>query len=153
MRGTLAQTGNLAWTRDPAAICRGCGFLRLRNTLGVSAEEEERARGAVANQLRFRDANDRLRRIVPSFGFKAEDRAPFICECADPGCFETVMLSLEEYDHVRANPSWFVLVAGHEDQEAMCERVVEAERGYATVEKVGIAATGGDVFRAARHQH
>lgn len=119
----------------------------------MSADGDERARAAEMEQSRFRDANDRLRRIVPSFGFKAGDRAPFICECADPGCFETVMLNLEEYDHVRANPSWFVLVAGHEDQEAMCERVVEAERGYATVEKVGIAATGGGVFRAARHQH
>lgn len=106
---------------------------------GVSAHEEERAREAVTDQSRFRDANDRLRRIVPGYGFEAGDRVPFICECADPGCFETVMLSLEEYDRVRANPSWFVLVAGHEDNEARYERVVEAERGYATIEKIGIA--------------
>lgn len=102
--------------------------------------EDERAREAVSDQTRFRAANDRLRRIVPGYGFKGGDRAPFICECGDPGCFEAVMLSLEEYDRVRANPSWFVLVAGHEDHEATYERVVEAERGYATVEKIGIAA-------------
>ncbi|HEY3576508.1 MAG TPA: hypothetical protein VGK68_00775 [Gaiellaceae bacterium] len=101
--------------------------------------EDERAREAVTDQSRFRTANNRLRRIVPSYGFKAGDRAPFICECADPGCFEAVMLSLEEYDRVRAESSWFVLVAGHEDDEATYERVVEAERGYATVEKIGIA--------------
>jgi hypothetical protein len=64
---------------------------------------------------------------------------PFLCECADPGCFEAVMLSLEEYEQVRAHPSRFVLVAGHEDVEAAHERIVEAEEGYAIVEKVGAA--------------
>ena len=116
-----------------------CGVCRSRNTQNVWTDADEREREAVAGQLRFRDANDRLRRIVPSYGFKAGDRAPFICECADPRCFEAVMLSLEEYDRVRGNPSWFVVVAGHEEPEATYEQIVEAERGYATVEKIGIA--------------
>lgn len=119
----------------------------------MSADGDERARAAEMEQSRFRDANDRLRRIVPSFGFKAGDRAPFICECADPGCFEAVMLSLDEYDRVRANPSWFVVVAGHEDYEATYERVVEAERGYATVEKISIAAAEAACSQPARQQH
>ena len=106
----------------------------------MGADAYERQREAVTDQSRFRDANDRFRGIVPSYGFKAGDRAPFICECADPRCFEAVMLSLEEYDRVRAHPSWFVVVLGHEDPEATHERVIEAERGYATVEKIGIAA-------------
>lgn len=49
------------------------------------------------------------------------------------------MLSIEEYERVRAHPSWFVLVAGHEDAEVAHERIVEAERGYAIVEKLGDA--------------
>ena len=97
----------------------GVGFVRSRNTSSVTADEDERAREAVPDQSRFRDANDRLRRIAPRHGFEASDRAPFICECADRGCFEVVMLSLEEYDRLRANSSWFVLVAGHEDHDAM----------------------------------
>jgi hypothetical protein len=63
----------------------------------------------------------------------------FVCECADPNCYEVVLLSIEEYERVRAHPTWFVLVAGHEDEEAPHERIVEAENGYAIVEKLGAA--------------
>jgi hypothetical protein len=65
--------------------------------------------------------------------------APLLCECADPDCFEAVMLSIAEYEQVRQHPSRFLLVAGHEDPEAAHERIVEAENGYAIVEKVGQA--------------
>lgn len=116
-----------------------CGFRRLRNTLSVAADESERAREAALEQSRFRTANERLRRVFASYRFEPADRAPFICECVDGGCFEVVMLSLEEYDRVRANPTWFVTVAGHEDDEATLERVIEAEHGYFIVEKIGIA--------------
>ena len=109
------------------------------NTPGVADDGDERAREAVGEQSRFRDANERLRSIVPRYGFEPGDRAPFICECPDHGCFESVMLSLDEYDHVRSDPSWFVLVAGHEDDEAMDERILELERGHVIVEKIGIA--------------
>lgn len=102
-------------------------------------DDEARAHKLAANQSRFRRANDRLRRAAYSHRFEAGDRVPFLCECADPGCFEAVMLSLEEYERVREHPSRFVLVAGHEDAEAAQERIVEAERGYAIVEKVGDA--------------
>ena len=111
-----------------------------RNTASVAADEYEQAREAALEQSRFRTANERLRRIVATYRFEAGDRAPFICECADRGCFEVVMLSLEEYDRVRAGPSRFVLVAGHEGDEATQERVLEAERGYLIVEKIGVAA-------------
>jgi hypothetical protein len=49
------------------------------------------------------------------------------------------MLSIAEYEQVREHPSRFLLVAGHEDPEAAHERIVEAENGYAIVEKVGQA--------------
>lgn len=103
----------------------------------MSEDEHESARRLAATQSRFRDANERLRRIAPGYGFERGDRAPFICECADPDCFESVLLSLDEYDRVRAHPSRFVLVAGHEDDEAPHERVLEAEGGYAIVERIG----------------
>lgn len=105
----------------------------------MATDEEKRAREAALEQLRFRTANERLRRVVATYRFEPEDRAPFICECADPDCFEVVMVSVEEYDRVRANPSWFVLVAGHEGDEETQERVLEAEHGYVIVEKVGAA--------------
>ena len=105
----------------------------------MSADEEARAHKLAANESRFRRSNERLRRAAYSHRFRAADRVPFLCECADPGCFEAVMLSMEEYERVREHPSRFVLVAGHEDAEAAHERIIEAEKGYAIVEKLGHA--------------
>jgi hypothetical protein len=105
----------------------------------VTVVADERARDAAVEQSRFRAANEWLLRIVASYRFEAEDRAPFICECADHGCFETVMLSLKEYERVRATPSRFVVVSGHEEDQATHERVRESEYGYAVVQKIGLA--------------
>ena len=49
------------------------------------------------------------------------------------------MLSIEDYERLRERPCWFLLVAGHEDAEETHERIVDAENGYAIVEKVGAA--------------
>jgi hypothetical protein len=105
----------------------------------MAADAEARAHKVAANQSRFRRSNERLERAAVSYRFEAEHKVPFLCECADPGCFEAVMLSIPQYEKVRAHPSRFLLVAGHEEPEAEHERIVEAERGYAIVEKVGEA--------------
>lgn len=105
----------------------------------MATDEEARALKLAINESTFRTANERLRRAADSHGFRPEDRVPFICECADEHCREIVMLTIEDYEHIRAHPTWFLLVAGHEDEEATLERIVDAEQGYAVVEKVGRA--------------
>jgi hypothetical protein len=105
----------------------------------MSVDGEARAHKLAANQSRFRRSNERLERAALSHRFESPDRLPFLCECADPGCFEAVMLSLAEYEQIRAHPRRFLLVSGHEDAEAAHERIVEAEHGYAIVEKIGPA--------------
>ena len=105
----------------------------------VLSDDEARARKVAMNQSAFRTANERLRRAAQSHRFREDDRVPFICECADENCREIVMLALADYEHIRAHPTWFLLVAGHEEEDAGLERIVEAEQGYAVVEKVGTA--------------
>jgi hypothetical protein len=102
-------------------------------------EDEARARKLAMNQSRFRSANERIERLARSHHFDTTQRVPFLCECADPTCRETVMLSLADYEAVRTHADRFFLVAGHEDPEAAHERILEAEQGYAVVEKVGTA--------------
>jgi hypothetical protein len=105
------------------------------------------------NESVFRTSNERLSRAAASYRYRldAAVRVPFICECADPGCRETVMLSAERYERVRAHPDRFLLVAGHEDAESQHERILQAEDGYAIVEKVG--AAGAEAARLdPRHQ-
>jgi hypothetical protein len=105
----------------------------------VTQGGKTRALSLTANQSRFRTLNDRLSRAADSYHFEAGIRVPFTCECPDPGCREVVMLRLDHYERVRAHPTWFLLVAGHEDDESPHERVIEAESGYAIVEKIGAA--------------
>lgn len=111
----------------------------MRNRESVATGGVARAREVARSESSFRDSNERFRRIALSYRFEPEDHLPFVCECADPGCFECVMLGLGEYDRMRVHPSWFLLVAGHEEAEATHERIVEAENGYAIVEKTGTA--------------
>jgi hypothetical protein len=99
---------------------------------------DQQRRKLVENEALFRRANDRIRDTAVSYGFTREQRIPFFCECSDPSCRETVMLSLPAYEHVRAHPGRFLLCAGHEGEDDL-ERIVEAEAGYAVVEKIGEA--------------
>jgi hypothetical protein len=105
----------------------------------MDSSEEARALKMAMNESAFRTANERLRNAALGHRFLPDQRVPFVCECADDGCYEVVMLRLADYEQVRLHPSRCLLVAGHEDAEALHERVIEAEAGYAVVEKVGTA--------------
>ena len=67
------------------------------------------------------------------------ERAPFICECAEPSCRDVVRLTLAEYESVRAHATRFVVVPGH-DRGAVTEQVASGP-GYVVVQKLGKAAT------------
>jgi hypothetical protein len=101
--------------------------------------DEARDRKIALNQSTFRNANERIERAAQSHRFEANQGVPFLCECADPGCSETVMLSLADYEAVRAHADRFFLVAGHEAAAETQERIVEGGDGYAVVEKTGTA--------------
>ena len=105
----------------------------------VPTDDETRAIKHAMNESAFRTANERLRRAAQSHRFRDDHRVPFICECADQHCREIVMLTIGDYEHVRAHPTWFLLVAGHEEDDAALERIVDAEQGYAVVERLGTA--------------
>ena len=95
-------------------------------------------RAAAANESIFRDVNERVVEIDRAHGLPADDVSTFVCECSDSGCLERVALSLDAYEEIRKSPTRFVLVPGHELDEI--ERVVERQRRYVVVEKVGVAA-------------
>ncbi len=100
---------------------------------------DTRALELARNQSAFRDANEHLEHRAKSHHFEGKYRFPFRCECGDPHCHQTVMLSIDEYEHIRTHPSWFLLLAGHQDQDASHQRIIDTERGYATVETIGTA--------------
>jgi hypothetical protein len=93
---------------------------------------------AAAGEAIFRDVNERVAEIDRAHGIPTAEVASFLCECADSGCLERVVLTIDEYEAVRANPTHFVLLPGHEDDEL--ERVIRRSEGHVVVEKTGEAA-------------
>jgi hypothetical protein len=90
-----------------------------------------------ANEAVFRRVNEGIERGQ----WPGEEDAPvgFRCECARLGCNRLLELSVNEYEAVRANPRWFLVVPGHEQREV--EVVIETRPGYLVVQKIDQAAT------------
>jgi hypothetical protein len=101
----------------------------------ASASESQEARVA-ETEATFRRANEALHGRFQELG--TDDLAPFLCECGDDRCTQTIRLTLEEYEEVRGQPGRFVVVPGHEILEV--ERVVEVGERYEVVEKPGRTA-------------
>jgi hypothetical protein len=94
---------------------------------------DARGRRIGENEIIFREVNERLRELGESFSFVSEI-AEFVCECADTSCTERVQMALPEYEQVRSNPKWFLIIPGHEEPDY--ERVIERRNVYAVVEKL-----------------
>src|ERR687888_2814503 len=78
------------------------------------------------NEAAFRDINERVEEMARVPG-AAGALNEFICECMNRDCYERVQLSLAEYEQVRSEATYFVVVPGHID--ATIERLVrETER-------------------------
>ena len=98
---------------------------------------ERSAQRVARNDATFREANERIEERAASLGIH---RVPFICECADEGCTAVVQLDLREYETIRATPTHFLNVPGHDATAGPHGRVVEERDGYVVVEKLGAAA-------------
>jgi hypothetical protein len=90
----------------------------------------------VRNETLFREVNERIEAgLWPA---EHAELSAFRCECGSLGCNMLVELTGDEYEHVRASPTHFVVFPGHEIPAI--ERVVERDAAYVVVEKVGEAA-------------
>ena len=85
------------------------------------------------NEIVFREVNERLRELGEGFSLVSEV-AEFVCECADTACAERIRMPLSEYEQVRSDPKWFLILKGHEILDY--ERVVGEHEQYAVVEKL-----------------
>jgi hypothetical protein len=90
------------------------------------------------NEELFRNVNERIEEVsvgVP----RDQPLMDFLCECDRDGCEEKVQAARAEYEAVRARPTQFIVVPGHEDRRV--ERVVSTNDRFTIVEKQGQAAT------------
>lgn len=66
-------------------------------------------------------------------------RAAFVfCECGLLECSQQLRIAWRDYEAVRAEPTHFVVIPGHELPEI--ERVTRQETGYSVVAKQGVPA-------------
>jgi hypothetical protein len=94
----------------------------------VNSDQQARAR---ENEETFASANEQILASAERYGF---DRlVPFICECSEITCTDSIRLSVEDYRQARNGDAAFILLPGHEDPEI--ERIVGRRNGYVVVEK------------------
>jgi hypothetical protein len=97
----------------------------------VGAREERLAK----NETLFREVNERVAEVATNF-IEVETRSDpveFTCECGRADCSEPLAMTVAEYEGVRARPTRFAVVPGHEELEV--ETIVERHPSYLVVEK------------------
>jgi hypothetical protein len=105
----------------------------------MSARDER----AAQNESMFRSVNERIEQTALSWGV-ADSGVEFLCECDDTECLERLLLTVEEYESVRAHPAQFVVAPNHEARDV--EFVKRVETRFVVVRKVGEAAEVADDY-------
>ena len=135
---------------DPSAICtwrsrparrKGLVTAHADSPTATSAayframsSEERRAR----NEALFRQINERVKEIddrmdMAAVGAPATDREEFVCECGDMGCMAPLLLTRDEYEQARSDPTYFLVLPERVDPEI--ERVVAKTERFSVVQK------------------
>ncbi len=94
--------------------------------MGTSREER-----ITRNEAVFRVGNERMAQWEERHPDGEEER--YLCECADPVCTEKVELTRSQYEYVRSDSRWFVVVPGHEVLDV--ETVIDTHDGWNVIEK------------------
>ena len=97
---------------------------------------QARERQVAENEVRFRALNERLEERAGTWQ-GSEGALSLVCECGNEDCTAAIELSVPEYEAVRADPTQFVLVGGHEQAEV--EDVVGGREDWLVVRKRGEA--------------
>lgn len=101
----------------------------------MGAWEQKLAR----NEAVFREVNERVAETAARFARAgAASDFEFLCECADSQCADPVPMTLDAYEHIRSDSTWFFVRPGH--AELNVEIVIERHAAYDVVEKLGEAA-------------
>jgi hypothetical protein len=93
---------------------------------------DERARRIGENEALYRTINERIEDLNQAFGTVTETMA-VICECGMLECTAQIELDVPTYERVRSDPTWFVVLPGHEI--AGVETIVEENDGFYVIRK------------------
>jgi hypothetical protein len=94
--------------------------------------QKQRARRVEKNELTFRAYNERREQFEKA-ALSADESAPFVCECADVGCWGVMELTVGEFERAHERDDHFTVLSGHVMPEF--ETVVEQHDRYWVVAK------------------
>jgi hypothetical protein len=89
------------------------------------------------NEELFRKVNERIETLSQAAA-QDDSWTEYLCECDRPGCYDRVKATRREYESVRADGTYFIVLPGHEDPRV--ERVESSNDRFLIVEKQGAAA-------------
>jgi hypothetical protein len=95
------------------------------------------AKARAKNEAIFREINEQIEKVSQSVAPDDKTMA-FLCECDRADCHEKLNVTRAEYEAVRAVPTRFIVLPGHEDREV--EQIVVSNDRLLVVEKEGEAA-------------
>jgi hypothetical protein len=79
------------------------------------------------NEVLSREVNERIAELATAEGFY------IVCECANTGCDQRLLVPIADYRRVRERLRWFLIAPGHAVADG--EDVVEQHGTYDVVEK------------------
>jgi hypothetical protein len=94
--------------------------------------EELREKRLAANEVFFRELNEKLER--QSGGSQT---LILVCECAEEDCVQRLELTRGEYEAARSEPVLFLVAPGHVETDI--EEVISRTDRYELVRKIGVA--------------
>jgi hypothetical protein len=93
---------------------------------------DDRDRRISANETLFREVNDRIEELDATLGVPTR-KFTIVCECGRLSCAEHISVGHDEYRELRADPTTFLVLPGHEDPRV--ETVVDTREGFYIIRK------------------
>jgi hypothetical protein len=90
----------------------------------------------IQNQIFVREVNEHVHeaaRVLGGAGDEGDHPFEMFCECSRKQCFDRIVVTLKEYEALRAEPTVFAVTAGHESESI--EQVVARNERFVTVRK------------------
>lgn len=97
----------------------------------MSADTQPNSERVRKNEETFANANEQIREGAEHYQFG--DAVPFLCECSQVDCMETIRLPLTTYREARRGRDAFILLKGHNDPRV--ERIIGNVDDFILVEK------------------
>ncbi|MEN3341388.1 MAG: hypothetical protein V7644_792 [Actinomycetota bacterium] len=94
---------------------------------------DERSKRIGENEVIYRTVNEKIEGLNRVFGTLTETMT-VVCECGRIECAEQIQVEIPEYERIRADPTLFFIVRGHDEPDV--ERVVERRDSYEVVCKL-----------------